>query len=469
MKRIFTILSAVLLTASLWAQAPQSFSYQAIIRGEKNTLIVNKPVGMKISLLQGSENGSTVYVETHMPTSNDNGLVSIAIGNGNKVSGDFTTIDWSKGPYFVKTETDPNGVTNYSLSSVSQLLSVPYALYAGNALPNGGENGQGITMCDGVPTWTYNDVCPGKIKTLNCKDVIVNGTLNSGVSALNVSFVIKYTEGNGGPYDSQKIGSTDVSGLTATLQSGSFNKGNGSLLYNVTGISASFGLANFILNISGQTCSVSIPVNPSAFVEVKTLTNDKIQSPFLCGGLVNANIDKIVERGILYGKSQNLDYNTATAVGSFQYGLSQGGSVSSFQTAKITSMSGVGEFNVNIMYLFENTKYYYCAYAKTESGKIVKGEELEIPTRNFKRDTRSPDVANVFWKTTFNLFDLQTDEVIEPDANGLYKFYYSSNENPNVFYKELTASQLPNFLFYKFKTQENCKKWTEIKKGILKP
>ena len=135
MKRIYILFLAVLLSASLWAQAPQSFSYQAVMRGANNELVVNKPVGMKISLLQGSEKGKAVYVETHKPTSNDNGLVSIAIGGGTKDASSiaFASIDWSKGPYFVQTETDVSGGTNYSLTSVSQLLSVPYALYAKTA------------------------------------------------------------------------------------------------------------------------------------------------------------------------------------------------------------------------------------------------------------------------------------------------------------------------------------------------
>jgi uncharacterized protein (TIGR02145 family) len=143
MKKIFTILSAVLISASLWAQAPQSFSYQAVIRGSNNDLVANKPVGMKISLLKGSETGTAVYVETHTPTSNANGLVSISIGAGKGLSGNFSTIDWSKGPYFVKTETDLAGGTSYSLSSVSQLLSVPYALYAANSQP-GPKGEQGV-------------------------------------------------------------------------------------------------------------------------------------------------------------------------------------------------------------------------------------------------------------------------------------------------------------------------------------
>ena len=155
MKRFYTLLSAVLLSASLWAQAPQSFSYQAVMRGANNELVVNKPVGMKISLLQGSENGSAIYVETHNSMANANGLVSIAIGAGAKLVGDFISIDWSKGPYFVKTETDLTGGTSYTLIATSQLLSVPFALYAANSQSGPkGEPGavgpQGLPGKDGV-------------------------------------------------------------------------------------------------------------------------------------------------------------------------------------------------------------------------------------------------------------------------------------------------------------------------------
>ena len=133
MKRIIIVFTAVLLTATLWSQAPQKISYQAVVRGTNNVLVTNQQVGMKISLLQGSETGNAVYVETHTPTSNTNGLVSIAIGGGSVVNGTFASVDWVNGPYFIKTETDPSGSTNYSLTTTSQLLSVPYALHAKTA------------------------------------------------------------------------------------------------------------------------------------------------------------------------------------------------------------------------------------------------------------------------------------------------------------------------------------------------
>lgn len=133
MKKIITICAALFITASVFAQAPEKMSYQAVIRNSSEALVTNTTVGMQISILQGSASGTAVYVETQSPTTNANGLVSLEIGVGTVVSGDFTTIDWANGPYFIKTETDPTGGTSYTITSTSQLLSVPYALYAANA------------------------------------------------------------------------------------------------------------------------------------------------------------------------------------------------------------------------------------------------------------------------------------------------------------------------------------------------
>ena len=136
MKKLFTILLAVFLTATVWAQSPNKMSYQAVIRNASNNLVTSTAVAMQISILQGSTGGSAVYVETQTPTTNFHGLVNIEIGGGTVVSGNFSTINWANGPYFVKTETDPDGATGgiaYTITGTSQLLSVPYALYAANA------------------------------------------------------------------------------------------------------------------------------------------------------------------------------------------------------------------------------------------------------------------------------------------------------------------------------------------------
>src|SRR5690554_6299022 len=133
MKKIITVCAVLLMTASVFAQAPEKMSYQAVVRDGSNALVSSTAVGMQISILQGSASGTAVYVETQTPTSNANGLVSLEIGAGTVVSGDFTTIDWANGPYFIKTETDPTGGTSYTITGTSQLLSVPYALHAKTA------------------------------------------------------------------------------------------------------------------------------------------------------------------------------------------------------------------------------------------------------------------------------------------------------------------------------------------------
>ncbi len=114
------------------AQVPQKMGYQALIRDNNNQPVSSKKIGMKISILQNSINGIIVYQEIYNPNpeTNANGLISLEIGTGVPLINTFQSIDWSLGQYFIKLETDITGGTNYTISSVQQLVSVPYALYA---------------------------------------------------------------------------------------------------------------------------------------------------------------------------------------------------------------------------------------------------------------------------------------------------------------------------------------------------
>jgi hypothetical protein len=148
MKKII-LFTAFMYTFLVNAQVPQKMSYQAVVRNSNNQLIQNNAVGMRISILQGSENGNAVYVETHVPIANGNGSVTIEIGNGTVVSGVFSAIDWSNGLYWIQTEVDPQGANGYSITGVSQLLTVPFAFYsdysstAGNGIESISDNGNG--------------------------------------------------------------------------------------------------------------------------------------------------------------------------------------------------------------------------------------------------------------------------------------------------------------------------------------
>ena len=132
MKNFLTLILIHCITFIVFAQSPQKFSYQSVIRNAGNQLVANQSVGIKISILQGSATGSAVYAETHNPLTNSNGLATLEIGGGTVLTGNFANINWANGPFFVKTETDVNGASNYTITNTTQLLSVPYALYANN-------------------------------------------------------------------------------------------------------------------------------------------------------------------------------------------------------------------------------------------------------------------------------------------------------------------------------------------------
>lgn len=134
MKKLLLFVFAMMLSVvSLFAQAPQKMAYQAVVRDAGNNLIVNQNVFVRISILQGGEFGTVLYEETHNVVTNANGLMTIEVGDGMPVTGTFANINWANGPFFLKSEIDPNGGTNYSITGIQQLLSVPYAIYASQA------------------------------------------------------------------------------------------------------------------------------------------------------------------------------------------------------------------------------------------------------------------------------------------------------------------------------------------------
>lgn len=175
MKKITLLLLLLSSFTVLFAQAPQKMSYQSVIRKTDGTLVANTLVNIKTSILSGSASGAASYVETQTTTTNNNGLATIEIGGGTPVTGTFAGISWGDGSHFIKTEIDPTGGSNYTISGTSQLLSVPYALYAGNSKSN-----QGKTSI--VITGDITDAQAAEQITAefgpNTENIYVNGTTN---------------------------------------------------------------------------------------------------------------------------------------------------------------------------------------------------------------------------------------------------------------------------------------------------
>ncbi|WP_375579649.1 tail fiber protein [Marivirga tractuosa] len=154
MKKYLILMVTFLITEVSWAQSPEMLSYQAVVRNPAGELVSDQEVSVRFSVLAGSENGTAIYTETQTPSTNSNGLISLQIGDGLSTD-DFSAIDWSQGSYFLKTEVDPSGGNNYTISGTSSLVSVPFALYAkssGSSIPGPqGEQGpQGETGPQGA-------------------------------------------------------------------------------------------------------------------------------------------------------------------------------------------------------------------------------------------------------------------------------------------------------------------------------
>ena len=196
MKKINSLLTTLLLTATIFltqqatAQAPQRMSYQSVLRNSSNVLLAETLVGIKISVLQGGASGTAVYVETQTATTNANGLLSLQIGAGTATTGSFATINWAAGTYFVKTETDPAGGTNYSITGTQEILSVPYAMYAaksGDSTTMGAIGGSsstnGATINAGVLKLTPADAANGGIVTNGTQTIGGAKTFTQSVTA----------------------------------------------------------------------------------------------------------------------------------------------------------------------------------------------------------------------------------------------------------------------------------------------
>lgn len=282
---VFLVLFISLVTNSLVAQAPQKMSYQAVIRNSSGQLVTNTSIGMRISILQGSATANPTYVETQFGPTNSNGLYTAEIGGGSVVFGNFSTIDWSNGPYFIKSETDPNGGANYSIVGTTQLLSVPYALYAANSGSSiaGPQGPQGLPGATGATGPAGQQGTPG----LNGTNAVVKTTaISAGANCATGGIRVEYGQdtNNNGVLDAAEINAA----LTQYVCNGAAGPQGAIGATGATGPQGSAGPTGpqgpqglpgadqQTLSISGNTLSISggnsITVDGSSSNEYQTLS-----------------------------------------------------------------------------------------------------------------------------------------------------------------------------------------------------
>jgi len=132
MKKLFITVCLLICAISTYAQAPERFSYQSIIRDASDVLVINTNVSIRLSIIEGGATGTVVYSETHNSMTNFAGVISVLVGDGTIVSGSLSGIDWGSNSYYIRTETDPTGGTNYDIVGTAQLLSTSYGLNSVN-------------------------------------------------------------------------------------------------------------------------------------------------------------------------------------------------------------------------------------------------------------------------------------------------------------------------------------------------
>ena len=206
-KLVLLLLAFVTVSLTALAQSPEGFKYQAVVRNASNVILANQAVGLRMIIQQGSIGGTSVYSETFAVTTNANGLVNVEIGNGSVLSGTFASIDWANGPYFIETAVDAAGGTAYSVMGTSQLMSVPYALYAKTS---------GSTQ--------------------NLQQVLVNGNNANGNNLVNTGTI---GVGTATPNASAAIDITSTTGSLllprmTTSQRNNLTAAEGMMIYNTT-------------------------------------------------------------------------------------------------------------------------------------------------------------------------------------------------------------------------------------------
>ncbi len=220
--KIISLIWAFLLFVSIssFSQSPNSFKYQSILRDKNGLLIADKTVTLRISILQTKIDGTTVYAETHSTKTSATGIINLEIGKGTIVSGAFNSILWGTNSHFVKIEMDPTGGSAFELVGTSQLLSVPYALFAQTSgdekwdTATGGINYKAGNVGIANLNPLYKLDVAGSI---NATSFLLGGKAIVSSPWASIGGNLSFTTGNVGIGTSAPNSNLDIQGTNATL------------------------------------------------------------------------------------------------------------------------------------------------------------------------------------------------------------------------------------------------------------
>jgi len=408
MKHIFYAALFVVIVLQVNAQAPASFNYQGIVRNNAGAPLASQAIAIQASILQDTATSAVIYTEVQHVTTSSTGYFTIQIGKGAATAGSFAQINWGDGRNkWLQISVDANAGTDYKLIGSSQLVSVPYALYAGRSGPAG--NYGDIQYWDGnkwqvLPAGTVGQV----LTMMPARDIGADGTGGGALpmwvgaaypvvttiapsSITNTSAIV-------GVHVIRKGGSLQTSlrtvmGICLSKDSIPLMPNNGihpryaagssfedtskvptDTLYTISGLepSTTYYVRAYAAPLYGYPVDAVATVLGNQFslttgpAVVPTLTAPKIiavtKENVLCGGTIidNGGV-AITSKGFVIGISPDPDTLNASK---FAYGSGD-----------------TGYFRNNLTGLASNTKYYVRAYAVNSAG-IGYGPTVSFTTSN---------------------------------------------------------------------------------------
>lgn len=375
MKRFYLLFIAISIIATIYGQAPAGFNYQAVARNAQGQLITNTQVILQIAIIKGSMDGTSVYTETFSPTTNNFGLVNLSIGNGTVVTGTFSDIDWGTDTYFIKV------LLNDTEMGTSQLLSVPYALYAKTA-----ENGFtgdyndllnkpiGLTAGDILywngTAWVILPIGqPGQfLQVANSNLPIWSGT-TSTLSTLSASSITGTHVSTGGNI-------TNDGGLLVTERGVCWNTSpNPKIANNKT--SDGTGKGSFVSSISGLVEGTTYYIRAFAINSLGTAYGNEVSfTTFSFPVLTTTSISSKTSTTASTGGNITSDGGSVILARGVCWNISGNPSI---EDNKTSNSSGKGVFSSSVTGLSIGTKYYLKAYATNSIGTSY-GDEINFTT-----------------------------------------------------------------------------------------
>jgi uncharacterized protein (TIGR02145 family) len=436
MKKYFltTLFFLLTITAFLTAQTPQRMSYQSVLRDAQNRLVTNRPVGVQISILQNSSTGPAVYVEQQTATTNAHGLVTVVIGTGHVIEGSLATIQWENGTYYIRTQIDLNGGSNYTYTNTNQVLTVPYAFHAKTAetltvfpeetdpkFTDWGYNYHSLRYRPTHVSAFINDV-PYLVTETDPKfvawgyeyDSLRNAPTNVSDFTNDAGYVIPSTETDpkfvawGYEYDSLQNKPTNVSEFTndagyltekpnldSVLTVGN-SAGKKRIKDLATPIDSNDAvtkifLENFTSLRVGDCDTLFLGDSQSVIIPGISVLNGKSSFPTV----ITSPISYIRGSYATFGGNVTSDGNSTATVRGVCWSTSPNPTINDSLT---NNGNGLGSFSSNIGGLTNNTTYYVRAYATNSVGTAY-GQEESFTTDLFVNCGTVTDVEGNVYKT----------------------------------------------------------------------